>query len=1124
MSTWKMPWLVFAVLIFLLPAVSHAQSPTTGAIGGVVRDPAGAAVPTAHLVLTSQAGVLRESDSSDNGRYIFPLLPPGVYKLVATKPGFASTTLDSIVVRITEITPLDVSLALASQKSTVEVTAEPPMVQIDNATRGDVIGSTTIRQLPLATRNFQQLLTLTPGTSGPIPNSSDLGRGDTAFNVNGQRTLSNAVVINGIDASSIGTGSTPNLAVPASDTLQEFIVQTSLYDASQGRNAGSVVAAVTKSGTDQFHGNAYEFLRNDDLDANNFFLKGAGIPRQPYKRNQFGGTLGGPIVKQRAWFFGSYQGTREVNGTSLENSVGTVFVPGALTNDRSTPTLTALANSLGVPAIDPTALFLLQAQLPNGQFVIPSAPPGSNPAALAVAAPVAGISRFREDQFNANADLKLTEADRLSEKFFWANNPETQALFNSFGLANSLPVPGFGAQVNFNQRVLSIDETHVFSSTLLNDFRFGWATITTTSVPQEPFTAAQLGITSPLGSLFPGMPEISVTNFFDLGASPFSDNSAQEPTYTVGDSVTLQKGKHSLKFGFEYKHHELTENFNLYTRGQMFFLGVTGDPFVDFLGGAGDTTGLSIIGSGVNHRDILSHDLSGYFNDDWRITDRLTLTLGLRYEYFAPFTEAQGRYVGLDPDKITTTTIPFFPVGDNIAITGGFVQAANAKGALAGVPSVQNSIVPPDKNNFAPRLGFAFRPLANNDSLVIRGGYGVYYDRPNSRIVNNQLLDFPYFLLAQAFFTPISDPFVTVPLPSQFPLQLTNNGIFPFAAGPPAFLPAPVLGGFQAVPATGLFLNMHDFRTPYIQQYSLGFQDEFAKNWLLDVAYVGSIGRKLLRLRQINQAPVPIATTPGPLSPGLSALAVQGFGIHEMESSSNSSYNSLQASLTKRFSNGLQFLASYTYSHSLDDYSGDPSGTSDVTVVPGNQEILNNYASSDFDRRHRFVFSGIYDFPDFYKGDSRFAKEAANGWEVASIFTIQSGQPFSVLTAATAFVQARADFASAAPCNPYTSGSTLNRLGEYFNLACFAPAGADFGNTGRNLLVGPNQKDVDISIVKYFPVTERTNFEFRTEFFNAFNNVSFANPVNILTSLTPGQIVATTVGPRVIQFALKFTF
>jgi len=344
-------------------------------------------------------------------------------------------------------------------------------------------------------------------------------------------------------------------------------------------------------------------------------------------------------------------------------------------------------------------------------------------------------------------------------------------------------------------------------------------------------------------------------------------------------------------------------------------------------------------------------------------------------------------------------------------------------------------------------------------------------------------------------------------------------------AGPPAFFSAGPNGVAGVVSANGIYPDIHDFRTPYIQQYSFGVQNEFANNWMLDLGYVGSVGRKLFRLVDLNQAFVPAPFVPGPLSPGLSSLAVQGFGVHAVQSSANASYNSLQASVTKRFSYGLQFLASYTWSHSIDDYSGDFSGTSDVSVVPGNQApgFLINRANSDFDRRHRFVFSGVYDLPKFYKGGSGFARQAVNGWELASVVTLQSGTPFSVLSNANAFVQARAD--SVTGCNPTKSGSVESRLTEYFNTACFTSATTDFGNTGRNLLRGPNQKNADISVVKFFPITERTKLEFRSEFFNAFNLVSFANPLNIVQSPgTVGRIVSTTTGPRVIQFALKVNF
>jgi len=410
--------------------------------------------------------------------------------------------------------------------------------------------------------------------------------------------------------------------------------------------------------------------------------------------------------------------------------------------------------------------------------------------------------------------------------------------------------------------------------------------------------------------------------------------------------------------------------------------------------------------------------------------------------------------------------------------------------------------------------------------MVVRGGYGVYYDRANSRLLNNQLLNFPYYTLAQTFLTPIATPFVDVPQPSSYPLAFNNPAVFPFG-GPPALMlqsPTPLSPfGLAVVSANGIYPDIHDFRTPYIQQFSVGVQNEFAHNWMLDLSYVGSTGRKLYRLVDLNQAPAPGALG-GPLSPGLSNAAVQGFGVHALQSSAISSYNSLQTSLTKRFSHGLQFLASYTYSHAIDDYSGDASGTSDISVVPGDERagFLSNRASSDFDRRHRLVFSGIYDLPAFYKGGSGFARQAVNGWELASVFVLQSGTPFSVLTNATAFVQARADLVPG--CNPALGGSVERRLNEYFNTACFAPAISDFGNTGRNILQGPDQKNVDISVIKYFPLTERVKMEFRTEFFNAFNMVSFANPINIKESASVGQIVATSTGPRVLQFAFKLNF
>lgn len=1115
--------LVCVGILLAGPWFAAGQTTTTGQIGGEIVDPTGAVVPGANVTLRSEAGLRRETASDAQGHYLFALLPPGVYQLTVSAPGFKIVTVEDMVVKITDTTVVNVPLELSEAQVEVVVTAEPPLVHSDSATTGQVIEETSIRQLPLPTRNFQQLLTLTTGTSNSVVNSSELGRGDTTFNVNGQRTTSNSMVINGVDANSIGTGSTPNLSVPATDSLQEFIVQTSLYDASHGRGVGGFVAAVTKSGTNDVHGNAYFFLRNTSLNANSFFLNRDGVDRPENDRQQFGSTLGGPIVEDRAWFFTSYQGTREDNATSLLNSLTTVFVPGNLTDDRSPAALTALSLSCGAfGLVDPTAAALLQTSLPKGNFVIPSAPsPSSSCAPVPVSIP--STSTFREDQFNANVDVQLTESNRLSTKFFFANNPTKQALFSFAGLQNPLQLPGFGADLDINQRLLSIGDTHVFSPTVLNDFRFGYSYVRVASMPEEPFTAAQFGINSPLASLFPGLPTISVSNFFDIGSSPFADNDSNVQTYTLADSLTLTRGRHTLKFGAEYKRNEVNLLFNVYTRGQIFHLGLfLGDPFADFL--ASGFSGLSIIGSGLNSRNIRSNDFSWFIQDGWRVNERFTLNLGLRYDYYGPFSDIRGRVVAFDPTLAATT-----PILGGVAVTGGFVQAGNAEVPLPGIPQVQDSLLKGDRNNLAPRIGFAFQPFSHTDRVVLRGGYGIYYDRTNARFINNQVLSFPYYSLALVFFTSGTDPFVQVPLPSAFPLDVTNPALFPFG-GPPAVLPAASLfGPTTFVPANGIYPDRNNFRTPYVQQYNLGVQWEFVRNWMLDVGYVGSTGRKLTQLVSANQAIAPGAVFPlgpgGPFSPGLSDLAVQGFGVHLMQTSANSSYNSLQMALNKRYSSGLQFLLSYTYSHSLDDYSGSPTGVSDVSVIPGDQVNLDNRASSDFDRRHRFVFSYLYDFPHFYRGDSAPGKLVINDWQVAGIITLQSGTPFSILTGATAFVQARADFAPGCTADDASFGGSVDgRLDEFFDTSCFVPAIANFGRTGRNIVRGPDQRNVDFSITKFFPIDEAKRIEFRTEFFNIFNTPSFANPVSDISSGNFGQIVRTSTGPRVIQFALKFTF
>jgi hypothetical protein len=1122
-------FLCFAMLLAAAIRIA-GQTPTTGQIKGMVTDLSGARVPGAKITLSRSASQSRETTTDAMGSFVFSLVPPGDYKVEASAEGFGPVRLPEVVVNITSTTVVTFQLEVASTNTEFTVTSEISLLQAASATNGRVIQNATIRQLPLPTRNFQQLLTLSAGATGSLVNSAELGRGDAVFSVNGQRTTSNSIFINGIDSNFVATGSTVNLAVPATDSLQEFIVHTSLYDASEGRNTGGMVSVVTKSGSDQYHGNAYYFLRRTGLNANNYFLNRSGIERPVLDRDQFGGTFGGPVRRDHAWFFASYQGTAENNGASLLNSLATIFVPENLTDDRSTAALDVVAQQFGVPVVPgisphPIAVALLQAKLPNGKFLIPSArSPGTcnleqGDPCDSVPVPVSTLSTFREDQFNSNLDVQVPASNRFSVKFFYAHNLPHQGLFSLAGLQNALQLPGFGADVPVDNRLVSLSDTHVFRAHLLNETRFGYYRQRVATVPDEPFKSADFGIASPLSNVFPGLSTISLSNMFDIGSSPFADNATAGETYHASETVSWTQGRHILRFGGDFKYTKVNLLFNSYTRGQLIFTGIPAlgsDPFRDFLLGV---PAVSVIGSGVNQRNIRANDWSFFVADDWHVHPQLTLSLGIRYDLFRPFTDTQGRLVAFDPRLARTTTI----APGQVAITAGFVQAGNVKAPLAGIPRVQDGLVATDWNNVSPRIGFAWQPYGGDTKLLFRGGYGMYYDRPNARAIGSQLFSFPYYTLALGFGNSFTNPYVQVPQPNAFPLDITNPALFPFG-GPPAVVPGGA-GGF--VPANGIYPNRADFRTPYVQQYNLGVQWEFAPSWMLDLGYVGSSGRKLTRLRSANQTAGPGQVFTGPFSPGLSDLAVQGLGVHLMETSANSNYDSLQMSVHKRMARGLQMLESYTWSHSIDDYSGADSGVSDVSVVPGNQVSLQNRGLSDFDRRHRSVTSFVYDLPRVYKGAAEAIALLLNDWQLAGIVTMQSGTPFSVLTNANAFTQARADFAPGfTASNATLSGAVDQRLNEYFNTAAFVSASGvgDFGDTPRNFLRGPNQRNVDFSIIKFIPLGENRKVEFRTEFFNLFNSVNFANPLNIRQSSNFGQIVRTSTGARVIQFAFKLNF
>ncbi len=988
--------IVIGCLLFV-GASERTPGQTTGRITGVVKDASGGMIARAEVQAVNEAtGEEWEAVTDETGNYSFLLLPPGLYQIEVAASGFKTAVSKDVPVRITETTAINVSLAVGSRVETIIVNGSPPLLQTDGPQLGRVVGSRAVADLPLASRNFTQILTLSPGTASYLPDSTAVGRNSQAISVNGARVTQNYFQINGIDATTMGTNGPILVAVPAPETIEEFKVQTSLYDATYGRSGGANIQLVTKTGGNEIHGVVYEYFRNEALNANNPFLKAAGLPRPLLRRNVFGGALGGPIRKDRAFFFISYQGSRERNAASIINSISSnVLVAPGLTNDRSASTL---ESTFGVATIDPASLALLNAKLPNGQFVIPTPQAnglysGSSP------------SSFQEDQFNTNADFRLSNRNSLAVKFFFANTPQFLAL-PSF--RNTGPnVPGFGTDQTINNRVAAIQDIHFFNPTLTNELRLGYALNSNNAIPHEPVTDAEIGVSRPNASELPGLPMIRIAPAAGgvIIGSPTNISPAKPSVTTLADSLSLLRRNHTLRTGLEIRYNEVNFTQGAFRRGQIDFL-----DFRSFLAG---TTQVTTFGNGLGERSQRAWDYNFFVQDDWKVSPRFTANLGLRYELDLPVYDTRGRLSTFDPALYVPrqqVDQKGNPVGPPI---GGFVQAGNVIPSfnLPDVPKVSKYVVRSvDPSNFAPRIGFAYSPLRSR-SVAVRGGYGIYYSRATFAYASMSAQLPPMFAVGVRNGAPFDNPFFPVPAQGQFPT---------FVSGVPLAGPAFDRG----------------LRTPYVHQYNLSVQSEVRKALLLEAAYVGARGRKLFRQLAINQAQLaspqnPITNavtgavittnTPGnaPLRAPLQGVSINGFSLNE--STASSSYHSLQMSLTERLSHGLQFLAAYTFAKSIDNASGSGGGAgitgvvntgavNDSSSILGNQNNPNaNRGVSDFDRTHRFVLSYLWDLPKpRFAARPGIVRLASWNWRSSAILTAMSGLPIDIVdTGAGSFSSTR---------------------------------------------------------------------------------------------------------------------
>ena len=914
---------VCALMIAALVGISavHAQTAATGQIVGTVFDPSNAAITGADVTVQSSVTNLSRRVSTDaGGGYTVALLPPGVYSMTVSAKGFKTQAIPSVVVNVTETAILKTTLELGQTTETVTVETSANMVQTENATLGRVVGEKAVESLPLTNRNYTQILALSPGVASAVTNAATLGRATQEMNVNGGRIMDNSFQMDGADMSTMQTGrggdvvSAAGISIPNPDAIQEFKVQTSLYDASYGRGAGSSVNVITKSGTNGFHGGLYEFLRNDKLNANDFFLNSTGQPRAEFKQNQFGGTVGGPVIKDKLFFFFAYQGTRQINGLG-STSLSSAFLP-ALTSDRSRAALGSkfcgLAGSFGgTPVacdgsnINPVALSLLNFKLANGQYIIP------NP--QVIQANGTGFSTFsvpstfHEDQYIGNLDYRISAKQTLSEKFFYSKDPEIQ----SFTAASS--TPGFGTTGLFENTNGVLRHTYVITPTLLNEVSIGFHRVFGTIITATPVNSAAIGLSSP--SLLPQMPTLTVTGLFSLAGTLNDGQFSVSQQLAPQEQISWIHGRHNFRAGFNYEYEWAPFADPAITRGSLTF-----QSFPDFLLGLSAAQNGSQYSnifaatgrSGITDRDIRVHNNATYLTDDFKVSSRLTLNLGVRWEVFGQASDTHGYLVNFWPQLANND----FSTGGTFS---GLAAASNFPGTLpAGVFRNTNTtsvMGAAPLGNVGPRVGFAWQPLKRTSRFAIRGGYGLYYTR-----------------------TPINDVFQLI-VDQPLLISQANSGVLnaaatfqnPFNPGPPPASQLPLFIPRSPTTAQTISTVAPDWVIPRTHQWALNTQTEIFRGYLMQIGYVGSRAERVEDTRSINQPWLASPTNPiNGVTTNTLANAVQrvpyiGYaptGLSQREDYGFATYHSLQASVVRRLSHGLQVQASYTFSKALTDVTG----------------------------------------------------------------------------------------------------------------------------------------------------------------------------------------------------------
>jgi hypothetical protein len=1169
--------LVLSLFVFIAGR-SQAQGGATGAIVGTVQDSSGAAVSGVSVEITDlSTGARRTLQTASDGEFTANLLAVGHYSITFRGQGFATAEIPSVEVRVTETSRLFINLHPASVNTNVIVDSanSAPPINTSDATTGETVTAETITALPLATRNFQQLLTLSSGTSSSLNANASLGRGDQRINVNGQREDNNNYLIEGITATDANVAELTNTPLPSPDAIAEFRVQTSLYDATQGRNGGGNINAILKTGTDHFHGSAFEFFRNDLLNANDWFLKSQGQPRPVVKQNIYGGSVGGPIAPHGAlgFFFVNYQGTRQSSGLSS----GTIIqssIP-ELPTDRSAQSLVdaffpaSQYPNVSPSLIDPVALKLLNYQYNQfgSNYLLPSvgSEPGTTVSGGTPSVATTGFAyshpgRYHDDQFTTTYDKSFFNSrDTIGVRFFFTDF-ESLLPFGAGGLTASLGGSISRSDLNFpldlpvHDRFLSFSETHLFSSSLVNEARFGYLRIRNNSINTPIVTADDLGIDRPNNNVDSLSYKFTFNSLgINIGPTPGANQFQTQNNFTALDTASWSLHRHTLRFGGEYDRVNLDKIFPQVFNGQLFFSPVSGGPcgtvgctdFQSFL--LGDPS-FSYGGSGVYNHEYRTNNISLFVQDDYRISSRFTLNLGLRQEINGAFYDLLDHIGNTHADLARAGKEPYvYPKGINRYNIPGLVGTESET-------TLNNNY----SYNWAPRIGFAW-DVSGNQATAVRGGYGIYYVKED--VGNVDQLSFVPPILPMTFPSGSIDS-----MPNLF---ATGSGQLPVGGViDPAFVPVlsqiadfPGNDTTQAPDFTGTSINFlslevpRRFVSPSTQQWNLTVERNLLRSWVAKLGYVGTKSTHLRETRDAIQSydvrnnPITVTGTNGVtynitqntlnnVNARSRAVGLGVSGYQLFADDANATYHSLQAVLTHHYSNGVQFEAAYTWSKTIDETS--TGNTAFNTAVNDQTSLKDSHGLSDFDRKHRLTIEYLYELP-FFKHANTLTKTTLAGWTLSGVTTFQSGTPFTVLDSGAASAYGLGG--TGTPTTPdlvgtlsqgLSAGSLHQRVRtSYLNSANFAPASAigsdgstGFGDLSRNTYRGPSQQNWDLSARKEFPLFDKAHFQFTADFFNLFNHPVFSSPsfVDVESASNFGQITATQGSPRLIQFAARVSF